>query len=590
MPYLHRDRTERLIAIGRVVLAGLSIVTVALEPDLVQHYVGSAYALMLGFLVYSVAVVMEVTRSDNLVARHPVVLQVLDIAWISALVLLTDGETSPFVVYLAFALVAGTMRWQWRGAVWTGAALVVMLVAVLGVHSLVSDDHDLALDHILVLCVYTIVLAALLGYLGLHEQRALQEVGRLAAWSSEWEPGADDESRLSDFLAHATDTMDAKQSLLVWDDEREPWLRLAYWDGSTTEFSRASPTEYEPLVVDLLADATFICRGARAGTGARALYKTNQGMTRYQGVCLSPALADRFEIDDVVSAPLEVDGNAGRVFFLGMPQTSDEDLALASVVGRAVSVFMGEVRLRTQLRESVAFEERVRLARDIHDGVLQSLTGTALQLEAARRLLDRDLPEARHAIAGVQGSLVQQQRELRLLVDTLDPNRKPQVTGASLATRLNELVESLSRQWGVQTAVDMDEAAGLRLAHSPDLAQDVIFIVHEGLVNSCRHAGATRSTATIRFANSSIEISVDDDGRGFGFEGRRDAVTLRSQGIGPMALISRMERLRGTLWVTSGPEGSRVEISLPLASAPDGHRSMEGSDRMGANAQPTEAV
>jgi signal transduction histidine kinase len=269
---------------------------------------------------------------------------------------------------------------------------------------------------------------------------------------------------------------------------------------------------------------------------------------------------------------------------------SDEDLALASVVGRAASAFMAEVQLRARLRESVAFEERVRLARDIHDGVLQSLTGTALQLEAARRLLDRDVPEARHAIEGVQDSLVQQQRELRLLVDTLDPDRKPTGAGPSLAIRLTGLAESVSRQWGVETAVELDEGVDARLADSPELVQDVVFIVHEGLANSSRHAAATRVTAAVRSSDCGIQISVEDDGRGFGFQGRRDADTLRSQGIGPMAMISRVQRLRGTLEVTSGPRGSRVEVSLPVQSAPEGHRSIEWSDTMGTDEQLPETV
>ena len=87
-----------------------------------------------------------------------------------------------------------------------------------------------------------------------------------------------------------------------------------------------------------------------------------------------------------------------RLFFLDKPHLTSDDLALADIIATGVGLLMAESRLEERLRESAAFEERVRLARDLHDGVLQSLTGIALQLETARRLLEGDVPAARGVI------------------------------------------------------------------------------------------------------------------------------------------------------------------------------------------------
>jgi signal transduction histidine kinase len=243
--------------------------------------------------------------------------------------------------------------------------------------------------------------------------------------------------------------------------------------------------------------------------------------------------------------------------------TSD-DLTRAGIIATAVGFLMAESRLKDQLRESAAFEERVSLARDLHDGVLQSLTGTALQLETARRLLEGDVPAARAVIETIQRSLAVEQRDLRLFVDQLKPRHEVLEQAApDLHARLFELRESISDNWHLDVEMAFEDLGALP-SGSDGLAQDVYFIVREGLVNSARHAGATRARAGVRSKSDRFEIQLEDDGHGFPFRGRHDLASLGNLRVGPVALMQRVEARGGALAIDSSLVGSRIEITLPF--------------------------
>ncbi|MBE3076622.1 MAG: hypothetical protein IMZ75_17110 [Actinobacteria bacterium] len=273
----------------------------------------------------------------------------------------------------------------------------------------------------------------------------------------------------------------------------------------------------------------------------------------------------------VISAPVNAGEGTARLFFLDKRRTSSDDLPPANIVARGMAVLMVDSHLRARLRESAAFEERVRLARDLHDGVLQSLAGTALQLETARRLLAGDPPAAREIIENVQDSLAQEQRDLRHFVDGLRPGLAAEsAVTPDLRGRLRELRENVSRQWGLNVEVllenDLEPCLLATSITADDLAPDIAFIVKEGLVNSARHAQATRAWATVRCTSDCVEVALGDDGHGFAFQGRLDMPALKDLATGPRTLMQRVESRGGTLTVESSAGGSRIEATLPLAA------------------------
>lgn len=215
-----------------------------------------------------------------------------------------------------------------------------------------------------------------------------------------------------------------------------------------------------------------------------------------------------------------------------------------------------------QRREAAAQEERVSVCRDLHDGLLQSLTGAALQLETARQLMENDPQTARQRIADIQKLIYTEQRDLRSQIQqwksphTTLPESQEDLTG-----RLEELAVRIERQWG--THVELDVKLNKKGLPSV-LAREVYFIVHEAMINAARHAKASSIHTKIIYEPNSMRIVVTDNGSGFAFRGSYDQSSLAQMNLGPVMLRERVASLGGDLTINSGDRGACLEIALPI--------------------------
>jgi signal transduction histidine kinase len=206
----------------------------------------------------------------------------------------------------------------------------------------------------------------------------------------------------------------------------------------------------------------------------------------------------------------------------------------------------------------------VRVARDLHDSLLQSQAGAALQLLAARRLLDRDAGVAKSRLDEVQRHLERGELEMRSFIKTLRPRERttPDPLGGGLSPRLQELRERTERQWDLKVQFRLDPA--LDTLAEP-LADHVFRLVQEAVVNAARHADASVVRADISVTEQAVRLTIADDGKGFPFEGTYDLRSLGAIQQGPLTLRERVSELRGDLTLsTSFNSGTEVLITLPL--------------------------
>lgn len=205
-------------------------------------------------------------------------------------------------------------------------------------------------------------------------------------------------------------------------------------------------------------------------------------------------------------------------------------------------------------------EERQRLARDLHDGLLQTLTGISLQLETTQRLLaDQDTDAARERLHAIQVVVLEEQRRLRGLIRQLK-NPSPTAAATGWDACPSELAQKIELEWGLPVAVSIRGAANDLPAN---LAKEIYLLVCEALTNSARHAGATRAQADIAVEPDRICIRVQDNGRGFAFQGRYELAQLILLGWGPQSLVGRIAALRGQLILESSRAGSRLDMAVP---------------------------
>ena len=230
--------------------------------------------------------------------------------------------------------------------------------------------------------------------------------------------------------------------------------------------------------------------------------------------------------------------------------------------GRQVMADVNRFFSKERLEQAAMQDERVRLARELHDGVLQSLSAAALQLEAMSRLIDLDPGAARDRLKDIEKLIAEEQRELRHWIRKLQPAVAPSIaTGSDLAAVLEKLRQRAEWQWGVRVELAVDSRGAV-----PRLLGDEIYrIVQEALTNVGRHARASRIRVVVKLGlgGTPVRITVADDGCGFAFRGRYDLAQLQEKQLGPRSLRERVAALRGELVVSSELSGSQLDISLP---------------------------
>jgi signal transduction histidine kinase len=314
------------------------------------------------------------------------------------------------------------------------------------------------------------------------------------------------------------------------------------------------------VVTESLAAVPFLSRDVGRSAPVVLGHLTNVARS-WRGVPIHPALQQRFVMRAVLCLPLHGDCFEGHLFALDKLRMTADDLVLGEVVAREVSSSMDHSLLSLSLRRSAATEERMRLSRDLHDGVLQSLTGAALQLETVQRLYETEPESARSGLSKIQRLIAKEQRDLRMFIhDSQKPDQAGPAKIGELEPSLRELVQRLGDIWGLPMEL---EVHGMESASPDALVSDIRLIVQEALVNAARHAAASMVHVNIAANNGAVHITVTDNGHGFPFHGEFDHATLAAFQLGPVMLKERVDSLGGSLSIFSSTVGSRLDIRVP---------------------------
>jgi signal transduction histidine kinase len=211
-------------------------------------------------------------------------------------------------------------------------------------------------------------------------------------------------------------------------------------------------------------------------------------------------------------------------------------------------------------------EFRLATALELHDGILQMLTGAAFQIAVARRVLRADPDRAEEVLAELGRSVAAEQREMRLFVDEIRGSPPLEAGWDGLAGRIEEMLERVSAAWGIRTATEISLPEGL----APDTERIVFRIVQEATLNTARHGGARSVEVRICVEAGTILLEVRDDGHGFPFQGEFDDRALKERRLGPLSLKHRVAAAGGTIAIVSTHAGATVSMRIPLVLEDDG--------------------
>jgi signal transduction histidine kinase len=205
-------------------------------------------------------------------------------------------------------------------------------------------------------------------------------------------------------------------------------------------------------------------------------------------------------------------------------------------------------------------EERLRIARDLHDSLGHHVSLINVQAGVALHLMDDDPEQARSALAAIKKSSGELLREMRATLGVLrGVDEGPPRTPVAGLERLDDLLAE-NRSAGLPVEIEVE---GARRELPPSVDQAAYRIVQESLTNVRKHAGPARAHVRLHYADDGLAVQVDDDGPG--------AATAAepSGGNGLPGMWERATALGGTL--TAGPRaggGFRVEARLPSPAPP----------------------
>lgn len=259
-----------------------------------------------------------------------------------------------------------------------------------------------------------------------------------------------------------------------------------------------------------------------------------------------------------VSALGRIFGNIYLTDKQGAKVFDDDDLSALEVLATQAGIAIENARLyeemqrvQVELRRLEVLDERERIAKELHDGVIQSLFAVGMGLQGTVALA-RDVEIGRR-IEGAVEEIDRAIRDLRNYIFGLKPGI---LADRQLDQALRELGEEFSARTDVVIVVDVDEGVASELA---SLASDVIQLTREALSNVGRHAQATTCRVSLRRTmDGSALLEIDDDGRGFD-------PSAPSQGLGLGNLAGRVASLGGDFSVESiAGEGTTIKAKIPI--------------------------
>jgi signal transduction histidine kinase len=254
-----------------------------------------------------------------------------------------------------------------------------------------------------------------------------------------------------------------------------------------------------------------------------------------------------------LGVPISVGGEAfGNLYLTDKTGGfTDEDIAVVQAIGRIAGAAIQTARLQSRLRHLAIVEDRHRIARDLHDSVIQDIFAVGLGLQAlSSSVNDEGISSLLDSsIDTLDESVNKLRRYVFELRDTVAPS-------VGLDERIHTLVARMGSAYPTRVELTVEP-----LAH--DAEDEIMLVVTEALSNALRHAHAENVAVELERDEDEIVVTVRDDGEGF------DISQPGAGGMGLANMKTRTHGLGGEFTIDSLPgEGTTVSARIPITWAP----------------------
>ncbi|MGO9403539.1 MAG: sensor histidine kinase [Terriglobales bacterium] len=577
-------RTERWLATARVALTIAAIFTLLLEPVRGLAYSRWLYWLLTVYLVHGVVVMLLVRFRPQSTTAFRLVVHAIDILWPVLISLFAPAQRGPFFLFFVFVMAAAAYRWGMWETVGTAAIAVALLevqayavraglepAADRWLHSahlprLGVSVRELDPQQLFMSSVYLIVLGLLLGYMSENQKKVRAERAVITRVLSSTRVEAGLTGSMQQILGEVTSIYGACRVLSASQERNSYRVFLAEVsrgaEGSgALRWREALPETEKVYLFDSPADAIYASRGANGFS--TVLLDTDGVRLRDASTGFLDTLARMEKFDTMISVALLFGKEwSGRVFLFDpeMMGNPEEELRFLQEFAQQVGPAIYNVYLVRRLRERAGALERGRFARELHDGAIQSLIAVEMQLDVLRRQSGTQAPVVNAELGRIQMLLREEVLKLRELMQTM---KSFEVNADRLVSFISDTVERFRRETGI-AAEFVSELERVDLAQKA--CRELARIVQESLVNVRKHSGAHHVLVRLAQRAGHLQLTVEDDGKGFSFSGRLSDAELEATGKGPAVIRERVRLLAGELAIESTPgHGARLEVRIPPA-------------------------
>jgi signal transduction histidine kinase len=263
-----------------------------------------------------------------------------------------------------------------------------------------------------------------------------------------------------------------------------------------------------------------------------------------------------------LGVPISVrDISMGRLYLtnkLGADEFSADDQALVETFALHAGIAMENARLHEQLKRLAVVDERERISKDLHDGIIQNMYAVSLALEDVPDMMDADRAEAAARVERAIDSIHLSIQDIRNFIFGLRPGL---LEGAPLLSGLAALID----EYRHNTFIDLELHVPEAIVEPPStVTSQLLAIVSESLSNVIRHSQASQATVGVALGEGGHVAEVWIEDNGIGFDPARTA-KLGHQGLSNIR--ERAAEIGGSSVITSRPDnGTRVVVVVPTES------------------------
>src|SRR5262245_26218544 len=549
--------SEHVIAEGRIILCALSLLAIWLDPGQLGDS-PTATPVLVAYSALALALLaIPFWKFPGSVAGYLV--HAADIGFLAALVILSQARPGPFFAFFTLViLLAAALRWDWQGVLATGAVLAVIMLAVgaVALQSASATASDgVALNGAIVRGVDLIAAGGFLAYFSALRVRRREQLSKLADWPGP-DPSHMSSPSLATVLSHCARSLEVPRVLVLLEEVDEPFVNVAVWKDNVYEHTREIAGGLDEFFRSKrYSDSIFVTTNVRSG-----FVDMQSGAARLKTPIMNEEFIRRFQIRSVGTAPFVGILCRGRVFILDRGSWGDFLLLLIKFVASWVGLELERNIMERRTEETADCRERMRLTRDLHDGILQSLTAARFQLKL---LTDgqRD-GDARLRLDTIKQLLNNEQIRIRDFVRQTLP-KSDTGTELVLSRDLRRVVSELGELWECTTSLSVDPQDASVPAK---LGAHLSLMLAEAVSNAVRHGGASTIRVGMRKTNEHLAIEIQDNGHGITGSARKyDNKEHADAALGPVSLRGRVVELGGSLDVRSSPLGTELQIRMPLA-------------------------